>query len=76
MFRPMPFLLLFFAMAMGVNHQQAKNNQAAHHQDDDDRLILPDFANKRGHARIHTTRTYTTSAKYGNAAQVALELRA
>ena len=62
-FGPVPLLVLFFAMTMGVNHHQAENNHAAHRQNEDDRFILPDVANKFGHVGIHVQRTYTTSVK-------------
>jgi hypothetical protein len=55
MFVPMPLLMNFFAVAMGINHQKKKNNQAGNNQDDDNRLIPPYLANKFGHIRIHAT---------------------
>ncbi|MDD5139448.1 MAG: hypothetical protein PHY43_04200 [Verrucomicrobiales bacterium] len=52
---PMPLLVFFFAVAMGVNHRQGKNNQTANSQDDDNWLILPYLANKFGNVRIHNS---------------------
>ena len=65
----MPFLVLFFAMAMGVNHRQEKNDQTPDHKNDNNRLILPDLAYKCGHVGIHAVRTYTISAENENDSQ-------
>jgi hypothetical protein len=62
-FVPVPLLVFFFAVTMGVNHYQAENNHTAHRQNEDDRLILPDVANKFGYARIHAQQIYITSVK-------------
>jgi hypothetical protein len=52
-FCPMPLLVFFFAVAMGVNNRKAQNNQAANRKDDDNGLILPDLADKCGYVRVH-----------------------
>jgi hypothetical protein len=66
MFDPMPLLVSFFAVTMGVNHRKDKDNQATNHQDDDDRFILPYIADKFGHIRIHAGQNYTMSVEKGN----------
>jgi hypothetical protein len=48
-FGSMPFLVLFFAVTMGINQRKAQNNQAANRKDDDYRLILPYLADKCGY---------------------------
>ena len=58
MFGPVPLLVFFFAMTMGVNHRQAQNNQAANREDNDDGFILPDFADKCGDVCIHDKMTF------------------
>ena len=66
MFGPMPLLVSFFAVTMGVNHRKDKDNQAANHEDDDDRFILPYIADKFGQIRIHAGQNYTMSVEKGN----------
>jgi hypothetical protein len=66
MFGPMPLLVSFFAVTMGVNHRKDKDNQATNHEDDDDRFILPYIADKFGHIRIHAGQNYTISVEMGN----------
>jgi len=61
-FGPVPPFVVFFAVAMGVNHAKNKNRQAAHHQDDEHGVILPDRFDKFGQIRIHAKTSYTTSA--------------
>jgi hypothetical protein len=48
-FGPVPLLVFFFAVAMGINQRKAQNYQAANRQDNDDRFILPYRANKCGY---------------------------
>jgi hypothetical protein len=50
---PMPLLVFFFAVTMGVNHQKRKDDCAANRQNDDDGLISPYLADKVGHVWIH-----------------------
>jgi hypothetical protein len=45
-FGPMPFLLIFFAVAMGVNDGKKKDNHPANQHNDDYGLITPDIADK------------------------------
>jgi len=66
MFDPMPLLVSFFTVTMGVNHRKDKDNQAANHEDDDDRFILPYITDKFGHIRIHARQNYTISLEKGN----------
>jgi hypothetical protein len=59
-FGPMPFLLDFFAVTMGVNHGKDENNQHGRQQNNDEGFILPDFADKFWQVGIHVWRNYTT----------------
>lgn len=52
-FAPIPFLLNFFAVAMGVHHGQHKEDKPADQHNDDDGLILPDFTDKLRQIGIH-----------------------
>ena len=46
MLAPVPMLVDFFPVAMGVNHRQDKENKPADQQHDDDGLIPPEVADK------------------------------
>jgi len=57
-----PFMFVFFAVAVGVHHQQHKQNKRSDEQYDNRRMIMPQILGKTGKLVIHSL-NYTGSAE-------------